>query len=313
MWSRSRTPMIHSLNFRRLGMSICASIALVPLGLRAEIIEPDARYPEGPLWHRGRLYFAEMSGERIAVWDGRSVRRFWQRPGCGPTSIAYAPDGFIVACHAERVLARIGAGGRTISIIARDASGRPIGNPNDTIADGRGGVYFSTSGVFAVSAPATGRVYYLPPSGAPREVAGKIRYANGVVLSPDRRYLFVSAHLGRRVLRFEIGQKGRLGGRQVFVRLDRLAPAAKDADPLAGPDGLAFDRQGNLYIAEYGAGRILVVGPDRRLVKIITVRNRFVTNLVFGPRGKTLYVTAPASNEVWPYRGAILRIDDPLG
>ncbi len=296
---------------------MCAVIALIaamPLSPRAEsvTIEPSAHYPEGPLWHRGRLYYAEMTGERITVWDGRSMRRFWRRAGCGPTSIAPASGGFVVACHAERVLARVSAGGKTISIIAKDAHGRPIGNPNDSIADAKGGVYFTASGAFIASAPATGRVYYLPPLGPPREVAGNIGYANGIVLSPDRRTLYVSAHIGRQVLRFGIGPRGRLNRREVFVRLDRLAPAAKGADRLAGPDGLAFDKQGNLYIAEYGAGRILVVGPDRRLRKIIAVANRYVTNLEFGPRGKTLYVTAPASNEVWPYRGAVLRIDNPL-
>ncbi|MCZ6860937.1 MAG: SMP-30/gluconolactonase/LRE family protein, partial [Alphaproteobacteria bacterium] len=246
----------------------------------------------------------------VARKDGKSST-FWQQPGCGPTSIAYAPGGFVVACHYSRVLVRISAEGKTQSIITKDARGRPIGNANDSIADAKGGVYFTSSGVFIASAPATGRVYYLPPSGLPRIVAGDIHYANGVVLSPDRRYLFVSAHIGRRILRFEIGPEGRLSRRKVFVSLDRLTHGAKGAHRLAGPDGLAFDKQGNLYIAEYGAGRILVVASDRRLHRIISIKNRFVTNLEFGPRGR-LYVTAPASNRVWPYKGVVLRIDDPL-
>ncbi len=303
--------MIQPVNFRHLGMSICALVALVPLGLHAEIIEADAHYPEGPLWHGGRLYYAEMSRHRIVVREDGKAATLWRRPGCGPTSMAPVPGGFIVACHAERVLARIGARGGTVSILARDARGRPIGNPNDAVADGQGGVYFTSSGAFIAAAPATGLVYYLPPSGPPREVAGAIRYANGIVLSPDRRSLFVSAHIGRQVLRFEIGPHGRLSRRRVFVRLDNLTRAAKRADPLAGPDGLAFDKLGNLYIAEYGAGRILVVGPDRRLRKIIAVKNRFVTNVEFGPRG-SLYVTAAASNRRWPYKGVVLRIDNPL-
>lgn len=297
----------------RLWLAICAFLAFFPGALQAEIIEPNAHYPEGPLWHRDRLYYAEMSHDRIAVRKGGKSLTFWRRKGCGPTSIAAVPGGFVVACHISRVLARISDGGKTVSIVAEDARGWPIGNPNDMIADGRGGVYFTSSGLFLAAAPAMGRVYFLPPKGPPRQVAGTIRYANGVVLSPDRRHLFVSAHIARRVLRFEIGPKGRLSRREVFVSLDRLTPAAKGAHRLAGPDGLAFDGQGNLYIAEYGAGRILVVGPDRRLLRIIPVKNRFVTNLEFGPDGKSLYVTAPASNRVWPYRGVVLRIDDPLG
>ncbi len=290
-------------------------IVAMPLTPRAEeitVVESGAFYPEGALWYQNRLYYAEMTRERIVVRNGAKSTTFWRRAGCGPTSIAGVPGGFVVACHDERAVARVSAKGRTVSIIARDARGQPVGNPNDMIADSKGGVYFSSSGIFALSAPATGRVYYLPPAGPPRQVAGNIRYSNGVVLSPDRRMLYVSAHLGRRVLRFKIGPNGGLSRREVFVRLDALTRGAKGADPLAGPDGLVFDRRGNLYIAEYGAGRILVVAPDRSLRKIIPVGNRYVTNLDFGPRGNTLYVTAPASNTVWPYRGAVLRFDDPL-
>ncbi|MHA1536746.1 MAG: SMP-30/gluconolactonase/LRE family protein [Alphaproteobacteria bacterium] len=289
--------------------AVCAWLALTPSGVRAEIIEANAHYPEGPLWHQGRLYYAEMSRDRIVVRRNGKAVTFWRRKGCGPTSIAPTPGGFVVSCHIGRLIARLGAGGKTISTIVRDTYGRPIDNPNDSIADGRGGVYFTSSGAFSASAPVTGRVYYLPPSGVPREVAGNIHYANGVVVSPDQRYLYVSAHISRRVYRFEIGANGRLGPRRVFVR---LAPRAASADRLAGPDGLAFDRHGNLYIAEYGAGRIHVVGPDRRWRKIITLGNRYVTNLEFATSGRYLYVTAPASNRLWPYRGVVLRIDNPL-
>ena len=290
---------------------VFALIAAAPHTARTETVTlvSEAYYPEGPLWHEGKLYYAEMTRDRIVVREGTNVRTFWRRKGCGPTSIAPIPGGFVVACHIERVLARIGTKGKTIGIVTKEARGRSIGNPNDSIADGNGGVYFTSSGLFIASAPATGRVFYLPPSGPPREVADNIHYGNGVVLSPNRRHLYVSAHIGRRVLRFEIGPKGRLSHRRVHVR---LKARAAHADRLAGPDGLAFDRHGNLFLAEYGAGRILVFAADRRLHRIITLKNRYVTNLEFGPRGKSLYVTAPASNSVWPYKGAVLRIDDPL-
>lgn len=280
---------------------------------------PDAHYPEGPLWHGGKLYFAEMSRDRIAVWNG-TTQTFWAQKGCGMTSIAPAPSGlFLVTCHLGRAVVwvrnishRGGHGGRMAALHTTGADGEPVGNPNDSAADGRGGVYFSSSGMFAVAAAATGAVYHIVPGGAPRRVASKIHYANGVVVGPGGRHLYVAAHLARQILRFRIARDGSLTARETWLRLADVVTREPGAGPLAGPDGLAFDGKGNLFIAEYGAGRVLVIGPDKRLGKIITVPNRFVTSVEFGPGKRDLYITAPASIQRWPYKGAVYKLAQPL-
>ena len=63
-----------------------AFILAVPLSPQAEtvVVEPDANYPEGPLWYQGRLYFAEMTRDRIVVHKGAERGTFWRREGCGP-------------------------------------------------------------------------------------------------------------------------------------------------------------------------------------------------------------------------------------
>jgi gluconolactonase len=279
-------------------------------------IVPDAYYPEGPLWHGGKLYYAEMSRDRIAEWNGSSSRTFWSQAGCGMTSIAPAPGGlFLVTCHLGRAVVwvrDIGHTGRMAELITEGAGGEPVGNPNDSAADGRGGVYFSSSGKFAAGAAATGAVYYIVPGGAPKRVASKIHYANGVVVGPQRRFLYVSAHLDRQVLRFRIGRDGSLSGRESWLRLKDVVKRDPNAGPLAGPDGLAIDAKGNLFIAEYGAGRVLVVGPDKRLRTIVAVPNRFTTSIDFGPGEREIFITAPADNLHWPYKGAVYKLANPL-
>jgi len=278
---------------------------------------PDALYPEGPLWHGGKLYFAEMTRDRIAEWNG-GASTFWAQKGCGMTSIAPAPGGlFLVTCHLGRAVIWIrdlghDQGGRMAALHTTGADGEPVGNPNDSAADGRGGVYFSSSGKFAVAAAATGAVYHIVPGGAPRRVASKIHYANGVVVGPRGRHLYVSAHLARQILRFRIARDGSLTERETWLRLADVIKREANAGPLAGPDGLAFDGKGNLFIAEYGAGRVLVIAPDKQLKKIITVPNRFVTSVDFGPDKRTLYITAPATIKRWPYKGAVYKLAKPL-
>ena len=150
------------------------------------------------------------------------------------------------------------------------------------------------------------------PGRRPRRVATGIHYANGVVVGPKQTHLYVSAHLARQVLRYRIAADGSLGNREIWLRLDKVVKPAPGAGPLAGPDGLAFDANGTLFLAEYGAGRVLAVGPDRRLRKVITVPERYVTSVEFGPRKRTLYITAPGDNVRWPYKGTVYRLRHPL-
>ncbi len=89
-------------------------------------------------------------------------------------------------------------------MIDRDEDGRAFSNPNAAVSDGKGGIYFSSSGSFAPGARATGAVLHVDASGRVRRLAEGIHYANGVAVTPDGKILYVSEHLGRRVLAFDI-------------------------------------------------------------------------------------------------------------
>ncbi len=293
---------------------LAAVLATAPVrGAGPEIINGQAFYPEGPLWQDGRLFYAEMTRDRVMVWNGESTEVFWQRDDCGPTAIAAVGEGYyLVLCHLGHKLVRVSAAGGTVDSIEFEEDGRDIRYPNDATTDGKGGIYISSSGPFDKNASWSGAILFVGPTGRPRRVAEGIRYANGVAVSPDGRHLFVSEHLLRRVLRFRIGANGGLSDRQVFFDLDEAAPPVPRADDLGGPDGLEFDRNGLLWIAEYGAGRVLAVDSAGRLRQAIPLPDKYTTNLTFAPDGRTLYVTASSSNRVEPYIGRVYRIVNPL-
>jgi len=294
-----------------LVLALAAAPAACAAGLEA--INPESYYPEGPLWFAGRLWYAEMSRDRVMAWGPGGNRAVWQQEGCGPTSLAPAPGGgLFVLCHLGHRIVRIGTAGETLAEIGRDAAGGRLSSPNDSVADVAGGVYVSSSGRFDPAAPATGAVLYIAPEGGVRRVAEGLRYANGLAITPDGAALLVSEHLARRVLRFPIGPGGALAPPRVFVGLDALAPPPADPDPYAGPDGLAVDRDGNVYIAEYGAGRVLIVDAAGALLETLVLPERYVTNLAFGADEGTLFVTAPGSNSVRPYIGRVYRLANPL-
>jgi sugar lactone lactonase YvrE len=93
-------------------------------------------------------------------------------------------------------------------------------------------------------------------------------------------------------------------------------PGAETFDPanhLGGPlpDGMAFDTDGNLYVANYGAGAVRVFDTSGALVRSIDTGAQFTSNVAFlGPERNQLYAvgsTGPTQQST----GVVMRIDLP--
>ncbi len=301
----------------RIFALIALLVAFTGVGAAGEtpIASTVAYYPEGPLWRESRLYFAEMAGDRISIWEDRAVVTFWKRAGCGPTSISsYRTSDFIVLCHLEGVIVQVDERGRTIKVLERDIAGMPLGNPNDSSSDGSGGVYFSDSGRFQAGADAEGSILHIAPGGQVRRLVKNLAYANGVYFDPPTRQLYVSEHLGRRVLRFPVLGDGGLDRPVTFADFNVMAPPARYDYPESGPDGIEIDRQGRVWIAEYGQGRILVFSPDGQLLRSIEFDTPYLTNVAIGG-GDRIAFTGAYTNRVFPFRGlvTVMPFDDAAG
>ena len=272
-------------------------------------IDPQAHYPEGPVWRDGRLYYVEYSAGNIKRWDGVHASVFWHRDDCGASGLIEFHSHWLVACYDANSIVEIDAAGREVRVIRVDSRGKAFAGPNDFAADGRGGVYFSASGVYDLNAPITGTVLHIAADGKTiTDVANTLHYPNGLTLSRDGRHLLVAEMLAGRVLTFPIASDGTLGVRSVWARLRDLAPPTPAEDPYNGPDGLKLGPDGNYYIAQNGSGRVLVVGEDKKLVRTIDVPTPFVTNLAFGAGGSNI-VFVTGSFEQWkpPFAGAVYR------
>jgi gluconolactonase len=274
-----------------------------------EIIDAHASYPEGPVWQYDKLLYLEYGGPGIKVWDGKSTGAYWGSEHCGASGlIPYGRAHLLVACYDANTVVELDDAGKVIRTIDRDSAGKRFTGPNDFAADGAGGIYFSASGVFDPAAPITGAVLYLSPAGRVAEVADTIHYSNGLTVSKDGKSLLVAEHLAGRILAFPINAGGTLGQRTVWARLRDLAPPTPHDDAYNGPDGLKLGPDGNYYVAQNGSGRVLVVDPDRKLIRIIKVPTPYVTNMGFGSDGaRTIYITGVFDPWKVPYPGAVYR------
>ncbi|WP_025591339.1 SMP-30/gluconolactonase/LRE family protein [Agrobacterium tumefaciens] len=123
--------------------------------------------------------------------------------------------------------------------------------PDDLVFDKKGGFYF-TDFKGGSSAPSGGVYYVGSAGGKPVLVVPNLRIANGIGLSPDGKTLWVTELAG--------GQLHRIS----LVDATTIAPFGSSVVYNfvgGGPDSVRVDADGNVYVAMYGQGRIMVFNP----------------------------------------------------
>jgi gluconolactonase len=126
-------------------------------------------------------------------------------------------------------------------------NGEPLecigGVVNDLVADARGGVYFSVTG-------GTAGLFYANPQGVVSQYGQGISLANGIILSPDEKTLYVTN--GGVVFAFDVKPDGSLTSQREFGKL-RGGQAG---------DGSAVDAQGRLYVATGASVDVFATNGD---------------------------------------------------
>ena len=274
-------------------------------------LNPDASWPEGPVWHDGKLYYVEYGRNVVDVWDGRTNKPFWSQSGCGQSAVVVAPHGeFLTTCYDSGVIGRFAAQGRTLSPYTMDKDGHAFVSPSDFAPDGRGGIYFTASGDLTHNPITDGKVFYIAADGIITQYVTDLYNANGLAVSNDHKILYVVETDANDLLAFDIAADGALSGRRVFVNLDDLTGHRVHI----WPDGVKIDSHGAIYIGQSPrelnaplGGEIYVVDSQARLLRTLRLPSLQVPNFAFSPDEKTLYVTAVDEVEK-PYRGKLYSI-----
>ena len=284
---------------------ICAFLLFPGVSDAAEVLQrAPALYPEGPVWLGGRLYVAEMTAHRVSTLERSGLKRFWSRDGCGPTSVAKFTERLLaVSCHLSGRIVFIDRKGDTVRELTSIA-GRKLRSPNDIHAKGDGYLFVSDPGRFENSERNLGNVYYYAEGGAEALVVGNLQYPNGVAYDVDRSTLYVSEYLGRRVWSFVLDRNMDVLSRRLLLKTRDLFP---DGTPgrLSGPDGLRLSEDGALFVALYGAGRVLVLSPGGEM-RSISVLFRYVTSMATSLH--SIAIVGAYDNKRYPYVGEVLVI-----
>ena len=263
------------------------------------VIATDAGFPEGPVVVDNVLHWAEYGSNRIRTWDGETVATLADLPGCGPSAVAPLGDDLAVTCYDDGTVARIGRDGAEVARYDTDTEGKALIGPNDFTPAADGGLWMTTSGPWE-SAPIVGAVYHLALDGTLTQAADDLHYANGIARLGERLYVNES-EVGR-VISFAV-DGATLSDRRLFARI-------ADLDPEAGayPDGLKAGPDGNLWIASFATGTLVIVDPAGGHVRTVIVDAPTAPNLTFSADGTTAYVAVVDETTEPPYAGRIISV-----
>ncbi|HEY4372850.1 MAG TPA: SMP-30/gluconolactonase/LRE family protein [Burkholderiales bacterium] len=246
---------------------------------------PVHSFLEGPSWDReGNFYCTDIPYGRIfkitpdgkwntfAQWDGE------------PNGLKIHKDGrLFVADHALGLLSFDPKTAKMETILNRP-NHEGFKGLNDLIFNAAGDVFFTDQGQSSMDDP-TGRVWRLRATGELDLLYKGVAGPNGILLNKEENLLYVAATRTNNILVIPLLPKyqgvGKVG---MFIQLS--------GSP-TGPDGMALDEEGNLFIVHAGFGRVWGFSKYGEPIWCIkSCAGMRTTNIAFGgPDNKTLFIT----------------------
>jgi sugar lactone lactonase YvrE len=187
-----------------------------------------------------------------------------------PFSIDWLPDGrmLVVDGPRQRLLRQDSAG--ALEPIA-DFSGLGAGPFNELVVTAAGIVYVNGG---------SGIVVCVQPDGTIREVAGELKFPNGMALLGDERTLVVADSHAEQLLAFDVDDDGMLSGRRVWAELEYA------------PDGICADADGALWVASVPGEHCVRVAEGGEILGTVAVDRGCFACMLGGEDGRTLFIAA---------------------
>lgn len=260
-----------------------------------EKVVDGLNFPEGPAWDgNGNIYVSSCYGGYITKITEDSSYTFLKASEDPFTlkqtnGLTFDRFGNLYACeYGIGAILKISINGRT-EIYASGFNGERFNRPNDLAFDSNGNLYFTDPKSYDKNKP-DGIVYRIDNQTKIVTVAAdSIAYSNGIAFSEDSKNVFVCESANHRILKFDINDDGTFTKRKVFAAL-----------PDGDPDGIAFDIEGNLYVANFGSGRIYILNPDGSIKTFFKAPGKKPSNVEFADGDlKTLYITEDETNALY--------------
>ncbi|MBK5269501.1 MAG: SMP-30/gluconolactonase/LRE family protein, partial [Bacteroidia bacterium] len=262
--------------------------SLIADGATLQLVSKQFSFTEGPsVDKKGNIFFTDQPNDKIWKYDTEGNLSVFLDKAKRPNGTYFDSKGNLLTCAEEKdEILSIDKKGE-IKILLKDYLGHRLNGPNDLWADKKGNIYF-TDPYFQrsfwdrKSPDIKGeKVYYLPKGkDQPIPVIEDMLQPNGIVGTPDGKYLYVADMKGRKTYRYLINKNGSLSDKQLILQ--------------QGSDGMTLDENGNIYVT--GNGGVTAYNKEGIKLLFIRVPSGWTSNVCFGGKDrKTLFITASES------------------
>lgn len=247
---------------------------------------------EGPCHSAdGSLYVVDIPWGRILRVDAPDAWRVVAEYDGWPNGCKVLADGTLLVADYRRGLIVVDPRTGQVTERLSHRHSEAFKGLNDLHVGPDGSLWFTDQGQTGLHDP-TGRVFRLRPDGSLQTVLTQLPSPNGLALAPDGKALYVAVTRDASVWRAPLLPDGNT------TKVGRFASFYG----ATGPDGIAFDTHGRLWVAHPSGDCLWVLSPSGEITRRVRLpAGAFPTNLSLRPDGEFV-ITASRS-------GALYRVD----
>ena len=245
------------------------------------LLHARARLGEGPLWDSDKqvLYWVDILNHRVHVFEPSSGDDcHWDVGGVGSALALMAGEKLLLAMGDRLTTLDLTSGAvDTLTTLTFDTPGTRF---NDGKCDPQGRFWVGTLSPEL----GTAALYRYDPDGSVHTMETGLTISNGLAWSPDGNSFYLIDSPQRKIFAYRFdGATGEISDRCTAVDL---------GDEPVEPDGLAIDRDGNLWTALWDGWAVACFSPAGKALGRVKLPVQRPTCPTFGgPDLSTLYVT----------------------
>ncbi|MET3114380.1 gluconolactonase [Pedobacter sp. CG_S7] len=190
---------------------------------------------------KGNVFFTDQPNDKVWKYstDGK-LTLFMDKSGRANGTYFDSKGNLIMCADEKGEIWSVNLNGK-VKILLTDYNGKQLNGPNDLWVDLKGGIYLTDPyyqrSYWTRNSPdiKSQDVYYLPKgSKSAIMVADGFEKPNGIVGTPDGKYLYVADINAGKIYKYTIANDGSLSSKKLLIN--------------RGADGMTLDDKGNLYL-----------------------------------------------------------------
>ena len=261
-----------------------AQQALFDTAAKPVLISKQFAFTEGAsVDKKGNVFFTDQPNNKIWEYSTNGKLSVFLDSAGRSNGMYFDKKGNLVTCADEHEQLWSISPQKKIKVLLTDYQGHLMNGPNDIWIDDKGGIYmtdpyYQRSWWTRTKSDLDGqKVYYLPKGEKqPFIVDADLKQPNGIVGTPDGKYLYVADIRANKTYKYIINADGTLSDRKLIIN--------------QGSDGMTLDEQGNIYLTGKG---VTIYNPQGVKIGHINIDEPWTANLCFGGKNKdVLFITA---------------------